>query len=82
MDTLNKIDDYLNERAPSNKDYIIKDIAGALTAEIEQMIENSADDFFKDDDFDGDTLAKIINLSLKNVNKNTLVKNILYNFGH
>lgn len=67
---------YLNERKPTSHDYEIKDMATALTGEIESFIEGLLEDwvnegqlFFNDDEeFDKNDIMKMINLAIKKIN--------------
>lgn len=70
---------YLNERRPTKADYNIKDMAQALTGEIETAIENIVEDWIDNNEVGemptGD-IVKMVNLAMKNINRNKVVRNV------
>lgn len=80
-----KIENYLNERKPTLKDYDIKDLALALTGEIETSIENIVKEWegwgrkgWSGDEYIGsEGMAKVINLAIKNISRNKVVRNCI-----
>jgi len=80
MKTEEIMEKYLGERSPTPKDWNIKDLATALTGEIETLIENIVNDWQEHDEFDNidlQSMAKVINLAIKNINRNKVVKNCM-----
>lgn len=81
-----KIEMHLNEKKDWNRNKWIKAVADALTGEIETLIEDRVTAEFEDDAklqapentiiTDGD-IAKIINLAIKQINRNKVVRNIV-----